>query len=57
MLYNIEFQVQQLERKVSFASGKRSLEETIALKEQINVLQVTYLLFTFINHDRSLIGW
>jgi methionyl-tRNA formyltransferase len=38
MLYNIEFQVQQLERKVAFASGKRSLEETLELNEQINAL-------------------
>jgi len=39
MLYNIEFQVQQMERKVSHASGKRSLEETVALKEEIQALQ------------------
>lgn len=39
MLYNIEFQVQQLERKVSFASGKRSLEETLELKASIALLQ------------------
>jgi len=35
MLYNIEFQVQQLERKVSFASGKRSLEQTLEMKAKI----------------------
>lgn len=35
MLYNIEFQVQQLERKVSHASGKRSLEDTMLLNQQI----------------------
>jgi hypothetical protein len=35
MLYNIEFQVQQLERRVSHASGKRSLEETLELKAEI----------------------
>lgn len=39
MLYNIEFQVQQLERKVSYASGKRSLEETLELKAKIEQLQ------------------
>jgi len=39
MLYNIEFQVQQLERKVSHASGKRSLEETMLLQAQISALQ------------------
>ena len=39
MLYNIEFQVQQLERKVSHASGKRSLEDTMALNQQILQLQ------------------
>jgi len=39
MLYNIEFQVQQLERKVSHASGKRSLEETMRLNAEIAVLQ------------------
>ena len=40
MLYNIEFQVQQMERKVSHASGKRSLEETIELNEEIARLQL-----------------
>jgi len=39
MLYNIEFQVQQLERKVSHASGKRSLEDTMLLNQQITQAQ------------------
>ena len=39
MLYNIEFQVQQLERKVARASGKRSTEETIVLNKRIAELQ------------------
>jgi chromosome segregation ATPase len=39
MLYNIEFQVQQLERKVSRASGKRSQEETLILNKRIAELQ------------------
>lgn len=39
MLYNIEFQVQQLERKVSRASGKRSVEETVRLNAEIDELQ------------------
>jgi chromosome segregation ATPase len=43
MLYSIEFQVQQLERKVSRASGKRSLEETVALNAEIAELQQTLL--------------
>lgn len=38
MLYNIEFQVQQLERKVSRASGKRTLEETVRLNAEIDEL-------------------
>ena len=38
MLYKIEFQVQSLERKVSFASGKRSYEETVDLQQQIEQL-------------------
>lgn len=41
MLYTIEFQVQQMERKVSHASGKRSLEETIRLNQEIAELQKT----------------
>jgi chromosome segregation ATPase len=39
MLYNIEFQVQQLERKVSRASGKRSMEETVRLNAEIEELE------------------
>jgi chromosome segregation ATPase len=39
MLYTIEFQVQQLERKVSRAGGKRSLEETVKLNAEIVLLQ------------------
>jgi len=40
MLYTIEFQVQQLERKVSHVSGKRSVEETVILNQKIAELQV-----------------
>ena len=39
MLYTIEFQVQQMERKVSHASGKRSLEDTIRLNQEIVDMQ------------------
>lgn len=39
MLYNIEFQVQQLERKVSYAGGKRSFEETQQLNKRIAELK------------------
>jgi len=35
MLYSIEFQVQQLERKVAHSSGKRSVEETMQLNKKI----------------------
>eukprot|EP01083_Nonionella_stella_P203388 742152_1 len=38
MLYNIEFQIQQLERKVTRASGKRTHEETIVLNSKIEEL-------------------
>lgn len=38
MLYSIQFQVQQMERKVTRASGKRSYEETEALKKVIQEL-------------------
>ena len=34
-LYSLDFQIQQLERKVSRASGKRTREEQIELNEQI----------------------
>lgn len=39
LIYNGEFQIQQMERKVARASGERSVEETKALQEQIKVLQ------------------
>lgn len=39
LLYNIEFQVQQMERKVNRAKGERTEEEKIELKEKINMLQ------------------
>mmetsp|Transcript_15568 Transcript_15568/g.31560 ORF Transcript_15568/g.31560 Transcript_15568/m.31560 type:complete len:925 (-) Transcript_15568:400-3174(-) len=39
MLYNTEFQVQQMERKVDRASGKRSYEETEALNKLIGELK------------------
>jgi len=39
MLYGTEFQVQQLERKVDRASGKRSFEETEALNKLIKELR------------------
>lgn len=39
MLYNIEFQVQQLERKVAYASGKRTFGESIILNKRIDELQ------------------
>lgn len=35
MLYNAEFQIQQMERKVSRASGERSQEETKRLNQEI----------------------
>eukprot|EP00667_Euglena_gracilis_P002071 EG_transcript_2072 len=39
LLYNIEFQVQQMERKVNRAKGERTEEEKRELKEKITVLQ------------------
>eukprot|EP00906_Rhabdomonas_costata_P009731 RCo013728 len=39
LLYNIEFQVQQMERKVNRARGERTEEEKKELKEKINMLQ------------------
>merc|ERR550534_294169 len=39
MLYNINFQIQQLESKVERAQGKRSQEETVELKKRIKELQ------------------
>ena len=38
LLYNVEFQLQQMERRVSRAKGERSDEETAALNERIKVL-------------------
>ncbi|KAF1335859.1 hypothetical protein FI667_g578, partial [Globisporangium splendens] len=40
LVYNGEFQIQQMERKVSRASGERSAEETKVLQSQIQVLQM-----------------
>lgn len=39
LVYNGEFQIQQMERKVARASGERSADETKALKAEIDVLQ------------------
>eukprot|EP00756_Hemistasia_phaeocysticola_P014777 Hpha_TRINITY_DN15359_c3_g7::TRINITY_DN15359_c3_g7_i1::g.88239::m.88239 len=39
LLYNVEFQVQQMERKVNRAKGERTEEEKRELKEKIQVLQ------------------
>jgi coiled-coil domain-containing protein 39 len=38
LLYNVEFQLQQMERRVARAKGERSDEETVLLNERINVL-------------------
>ncbi|KAG3074075.1 Coiled-coil domain-containing protein 39 [Phytophthora idaei] len=40
LVYNGEFQIQQMERKVARASGERSADETKALQAQIQVLQM-----------------
>ncbi|GLD95471.1 hypothetical protein PINS_up004116 [Pythium insidiosum] len=40
LVYNGEFQIQQMERKVARASGERSAEETKVLQAQIQVLQM-----------------
>ncbi|TYZ67973.1 hypothetical protein PybrP1_011881 [[Pythium] brassicae (nom. inval.)] len=40
LVYNGEFQIQQMERKVARASGERSAEETKVLQGQIQVLQM-----------------
>ena len=40
LLYNAEFQIQQIERKVARGMGQRSDEEKKALKAQIDVLEV-----------------
>lgn len=40
LVYNGEFQIQQMERKVARASGERSAEETKVLASQIQVLQM-----------------
>eukprot|EP00754_Rhynchopus_humris_P039713 Rhum_TRINITY_DN22824_c0_g1::Rhum_TRINITY_DN22824_c0_g1_i1::g.176175::m.176175 len=39
LLYNVEFQVQQMERKVNRAKGERTEEERRELKEKIAMLQ------------------
>ena len=39
LLYNVEFQVQQMERKVNRAKGERTEEERRELKEKISMLQ------------------
>merc|ERR1711998_555792 len=41
LLYNVDFQLQQLERKVARAGGERSLEEKEILEKKIKVLQAT----------------
>lgn len=41
MLYNIEFSVQQMEKRVSRAKGERSEEERKALHDKIDLLQST----------------
>lgn len=38
LLYNVEFQLQQMERKVARAKGERSDEETRTLNEKIDAL-------------------
>merc|ERR1711959_695817 len=38
LLYNVDFQLQQLERKVARAGGERSLEEKEILEKRIKVL-------------------
>ncbi|KAF0687146.1 Aste57867_21117 [Aphanomyces stellatus] len=42
LVYNGEFQIQQMERKVSRASGERSADETKALKAEIETLQTEF---------------
>ncbi|CAK4083609.1 unnamed protein product [Aphanomyces euteiches] len=42
LVYNGEFQIQQMERKVARASGERSADETKALKAEIEALQAEY---------------
>ena len=39
MLYNAEFQIQQMERRVARASGERSQEETKRLQKEILIVQ------------------
>merc|ERR1711935_576769 len=38
LLYNVDFQLQQLERKVARAGGERSLEEKDILEKKIKIL-------------------
>lgn len=40
LLYNVEFQLQKMERRVARAQGERSDEETAALNSRIKVLTV-----------------
>lgn len=40
LLYNAEFQIQQIERKIARGMGERSDEEKIDLKKQISALEV-----------------
>ncbi|OQR84784.1 flagella associated protein [Achlya hypogyna] len=42
LVYNGEFQIQQMERKVSRASGERTADETKAMKAEIEGLQAEY---------------
>ena len=42
LLYNVEFQVQQMERKVNRAKGERTEEERRELKEKIAMLQTMF---------------
>merc|ERR1711967_94918 len=39
LLYNVDFQLQQLERKVARAGGERSLEEKEILEKRIKLLE------------------
>ena len=43
LLYNSDYQIQQLERKVTRASGERSQEETTTLKEEIKKYKQEFL--------------
>jgi len=41
LLYNAEFQIQQIERKIARGMGERSDEEKLELKKQIEILEQT----------------